>query len=326
MGDQNIKKNFIITTLFFALVSFLVTACQGNLPAAISYPGLNVIAVETFLADIAQNVAGERIIILSLIPIGLDPHAFEPTPRDVAKLTDAQLVIANGAGFEEWLQKVIENSGGTATILEASSGLQSRTAREGEEVVVETNNLPNQTHDHLFQKDPHFWLDPLSVIHYVENIREGLILADPEGKEIYLKNAAAYITQLKELDQFIQEQVSTIPAERRMIVTNHESFGYFADRYGFKVIGTIIPSVSTGASSSAQQLASLIDHIRRTKATAIFLETGTNPQMAEQVSNETGIKVVSGLFTHSITEPGGKAPTYIDMMKFNVTIIVDALK
>jgi ABC-type Zn uptake system ZnuABC Zn-binding protein ZnuA len=285
-----------------------------------------VIAVETFLADIAQNVAGERIIILSLIPIGLDPHAFEPTPRDVAKLTDAQLVIANGAGFEEWLQKVIENSGGTATILEASSGLQSRTAREGEEVVVETNNLPNQTHDHHLEKDPHFWLDPLSVIHYVENIREGLILADPEGKEIYLKNAAAYITQLKELDQFIQEQVSTIPAERRMIVTNHESFGYFADRYGFKVIGTIIPSVSTGASSSAQQLASLIDHIRRTKATAIFLETGTNPQMAEQVSNETGIKVVSGLFTHSITEPGGKAPTYIDMMKFNVTIIVDALK
>jgi ABC-type Zn uptake system ZnuABC Zn-binding protein ZnuA len=320
------KKAFIIITLFSILVPFLATACQGDLQAAIPPSGLKVIAVETFLADIAQNVAGGQVKIQSLIPIGLDPHAFEPTPKDVIKILNAQLVIANGAGFEEWLQKVIENSGGKAAVIEASFGLQSRKAREGEEVVVETNNLPNQTNSHLFQVDPHFWLDPLLVIKYVENIRDGLIQVDPQSKGIFTKNAEVYISQLKELDQFIQEQVSTIPAERRMIVTNHESFGYFADRYGFKVIGTIIPSVSTGSSPSARELASLIDQIQRTKVVAIFLETGTNPQMAEQVSIETGIKVINGLLTHSITEPGGIAPTYIDMMKYNVTIIVDALK
>jgi ABC-type Zn uptake system ZnuABC Zn-binding protein ZnuA len=287
------------------MISFLATSCLGNLQTATPSTSFKVIAIETFLGDIAQNVAGERIKIQPLIPIGLDPHAFEPTPQDVAKLADAQLVIANGAGFEEWLNKVIENSGGTATILEASAGLKSRTAQE---------------------MDPHFWLDPLLVIQYVENIRDGLILADPQGKDIYTKNAGGYIAQLKELDQFIRGQVSVIPAERRLFVTNHESFGYFADRYGFKVIGAIIPSVSTGSSPSAQQLAGLINQIRQTKPFAIFLETGTNPQMAEQVSNETGVKVVSDLFTHSITEPGGKAPTYIDMMKYNVAKIVGALK
>jgi manganese/iron transport system substrate-binding protein len=120
--------------------------------------------------------------------------------------------------------------------------------------------------------------------------------------------------------------VTTIPEERRLIVTNHESFGYFADRYDFKFIGTIIPSVSTGSSPSAQQLARLVDHIRETGAIAIFLETGSNPKLAEQIAQETGVKVVSDLYTHSITEPGGKAPTYIDMMKYNVQTIVEALK
>ena len=109
-------------------------------------------------------------------------------------------------------------------------------------------------------------------------------------------------------------------------MTNHESFGYFADRYGFKIIGTIMPSVSTGSAPSAQQLARLIDQIKATGATAIFLETGTNPQLAKQVANETGIKVVTELYSHSITDASGPAPTYLDMMKSNVTAIVAALK
>ncbi len=112
---------------------------------------------------------------------------------------------------------------------------------------------------HHHEGDPHFWLDPNNVIQYVENIRDGLIAADPAGKDIYTQNAAAYITQLKELDGWIQEQVAQVPAERRLLVTNHESFGYFADRYGFQIIGTIIPYVSTGASPSAQQMARLVD-------------------------------------------------------------------
>ena len=113
---------------------------------------------------------------------------------------------------------------------------------------------------------------------------------------------------------------------RRLLVTNHESFGYFADRYGFRVVGTVIPSVSTGASPSAQQLASLVDHLKATNAPAIFLETGANPQLANQLAQEIGIKIVNDLYTHSVTESSGNAPTYIDMMRYNVQKIVEALK
>jgi ABC-type Zn uptake system ZnuABC Zn-binding protein ZnuA len=131
---------------------------------------------------------------------------------------------------------------------------------------------------------------------------------------------------LKALDAWIVEQVGQIPPERRLLVTNHESMGYFADRYGFKIVGAILPSVSTGSSPSAQELAQLVDHIRASGAPAIFLETGANPQLAEQLARETGIKVVTQIYTHSITAPDGDTPTYIDMMRYNVKTIVEALR
>jgi ABC-type Zn uptake system ZnuABC Zn-binding protein ZnuA len=455
------KKGFI-TIINLAIISGIaLAACQpgaaGQALTNASPTEIKALAVESFIADMAQNVAGERIKIDTLMPIGLDPHAFEPTPQDVAKISDSRILIVNGAGFEEWLDEVIANAGGERTLIEAAAGLQSRTAREGEEAemspeekaeelcatltdkplkeekqagsdansAIELHHEHESDHEHEaellslklnsqtdssfagfvrmnveeegdtviaagpgelkltttegspveveetltlncagvnqaliaeltpgeyllklsgfqsettpllagpiaghhhHQGDPHFWLDPINAIKYVENIRDGLIQADPAGKEIYTQNAADYIAKLKDLDQFIQQEVSIVPPEKRLIVTNHESFGYFADRYGFKIIGTIIPSVSTNASPSAQQLARLIDHIKGAKATAIFLETGSNPNLAKQIAQETGIKVVSELFTHSITEAGGKAPTYIDMMKYNVKAIVNALK
>jgi ABC-type Zn uptake system ZnuABC Zn-binding protein ZnuA len=307
------KKGFIITTISFIIICALLTACQPK-PAASQPQGIKVIAAESFLADIAQNVAGDRVKVDSLMPLGMDPHAFEPVPSDVARIADSQVIIINGGGIEGWLEKVIKNAGGVHKVIEACAGLTSRSAREGEVIPDETGG------------DPHYWLDPISVIHYVENIRDGLSTVDPEGKEIYAKNAEAYSAKLKELDGSLREQAQTIPAEKRLIVTNHESFGYFADRYGFTIIGTIVPSVSTGASPSAQQLAGLIDHIRSTGASAIFLETGTNPQLADQIAKETGIKVVTDLYTHSVTDANGKAPTYIDMMKYNMSLVVENLK
>ena len=182
--------------------------------------------------------------------------------------------------------------------------------------------VPADRHE---QGDPHFWLNPLNVITYADNIRDGLIQADPDGKDIYTANAAAYTVQLKDLDAWIEQQVSTIPVQNRLLVTNHESFGYFADRYGFTIAGTIIPSVTTGSSPSAQELARLVDQIKASGVRAIFLELGSNPQLAEQVAAETGVKVVTDLYTHSVTPPGGEAPTYIDMMKVDVSKIVKAL-
>ena len=298
--------------------SFLLAGCAPQAPdePAADSGRLRVLVVETFLADITQNIAGERLQIETLIPIGMDPHAFVATPQDVAKISDSQVLVVNGAGFEEWLDEVLANAGGERLVIEAAAGLTSRTAPESAGSGGDQHN----------EGDPHFWLDPLSVIRYVENIRDGLSLADPAGQEIYAKNAAAYIAQLNELDTWIRAQLKGISPEQRLIVTNHESFGYFADRYGFQIIGTIIPSVSTGATPSAQQMAQLINDIRASGVSAIFIETGANPELADQIAAETGVQVVTDLYSHSISEPGGKAPTYIAMMKYNVTTILEALK
>jgi ABC-type Zn uptake system ZnuABC Zn-binding protein ZnuA len=305
------------TTLFlFTVISILLAACGANAPTRGANPNqpVRTLAVESFLADIAQNVAGDRLKVETLIPLGMDPHAYQPTPQDVAKIAASQVLIINGAHFEEWLDKTLENAGGEHLVIESSAGLTSRTPG--------VNEITDPDH----AGDPHFWLDPNNTIKYVENIRDGLAQADPAGKTVYAQNAEKYIRQLKDLDAWIQAQVSQIPAERRQMVTNHESFGYFADRYGFTIAGTVIPSTSSEASPSAQQMAALIDGIKRMGVKAIFLETGANPQLAEQIAQETGAKVVTDLYTHSITEAGGEAPTYIEMMKVNVQKIVEALK
>jgi ABC-type Zn uptake system ZnuABC Zn-binding protein ZnuA len=299
------------------LLIMLLAGCQASAPQPVGN-GLKVLVVETFLADITRNVAGSRASVDSLVPIGLDPHAFEPAPKDVARLAESQVLVVNGAGLESWLQPVLANVGGQRQVIVASNGLKSRSAREGEMaegVTPETD-----------AGDPHFWLDPLDAVTYVENIRDGLTQADPGGKETYASNATGYIARLKDLDTWVTQQVAAIPPAQRLLVTNHESLGYFADRYGFKVIGTIIPSVSTDSSPSAQELARLVDQIRASGVHAIFLEIGSNPQLAQQVSGETGVKVVTDIYTHSITPPNGPAPTYIDMIKADVTAIVKALR
>lgn len=310
------KTNKIVGVVLLAIL--LLAACGPAAQAPQPQSTLKVLAVQTFLADIAQNVAGERVKVESLLSLGMDPHAFEPTPQDVQKIAESNVLILNGAGFEEWAAKTLENAGGERLVIEASSGLTMR-EHEGEE-----HQQEDEHHHH--EGDPHFWFDPTLVVKYVENIRDGLIAADPEGKDVYAANAAAYIAKLNELDAWIKKQVEQIPPERRLLVTDHETFGYFADRYGFTVVGVILPSVTTGASPSAQEMAALIEQIREAGAPAIFLEAGRTPQLAQQIAAETGAKVVTDIYTHSITEAGGKAPTYIDMMKYNVTLIVEALK
>jgi ABC-type Zn uptake system ZnuABC Zn-binding protein ZnuA len=299
--------------VLMVIFTVFVTACQPSVLPPTTQRPIKVLAVETFLADITQNVAGDRLQVQSLLPIGVDPHAFEPTPGDVTRITDSPVIVVNGAGVEGWLQKTLENAGGKHAIITASNGLPKRNPGPGE---IMDDPLG----------DPHFWLDPVSVIHYVENIRDGLIQADPAGKQIYTRNADVYIAQLKDLDSWIKTQVAQIPPEQRLLVTNHESLGYFADRYGFKVVGSVIPSVSSEASPSAQQMADLVGRIRQSGAKAIFIEKGSNIQLADQVARETNSKVIDNLLTHSITDPHGSAPTYIEMMKYNTQTILDALK
>ena len=304
------NNSMLRRSLFILLPLLVLFACSQGVPASSSPDLPRVLAVESFLADIAQNVAGERLTVETLLPIGADPHSYQPTPRDAALVVESNILIANGAGFETFIAPLLENTGGKRLVIEAAAGLTAR---------------PDATGEHP-EGDPHFWLDPNNVIVYIENIRDGLSQTDPGAAPIYMTNAADYIDQLRILDQWITLQVSQIQPEHRLLVTNHESFGYFASRYGFRVVGAVIPSLSSEAAPSAQQIAALIDKIKESGAPAIFLETGANPNLAQQIADETGIKVVTGLYTHSISEPNGPAPSYVEMMKYNVTLIVEALK
>jgi ABC-type Zn uptake system ZnuABC Zn-binding protein ZnuA len=307
------KKDLIVTLVILSVVNLLsANCCNGATDEEKSVGKLKVVAVETFLADIAQQVAGEWLKIAPLMPIGADPHSFEPTPGDVRKVADCDVLLVNGDGFEPFLDKLLQNAGGMHKIIEASVGLVSRSTHEGGH--------------HKHESDPHFWLAANNMIAYVQNIQRGLSEADPDGTKIYAANVDACINRLKELDRWIADQVALIPPGRRLLVTNHESLAYFADRYGLQIIGTIVPSAGTDTSPSAKQLAKLADTIKATGAKAIFLETGTNPQLARQLAEETGITVVTELYTHSISAPSGPAPSYIDMMKYNTTAIVNALK
>lgn len=291
----------------FAAIPLILAACAPvATTSSVSAPV--VLASTTFLADIARNVAGDRLQVESLLPLGADPHSYQVSPQDVARVADSDLLIVNGQGYEHFLETVLENAGGERTVLEASAGIKVR-----EEAGAADG------------ADPHLWLDPNNVVVYVANIRDGLSEIDPGGAEAFSSNAQAYTAQLQELDLWIRDQVNTIPVERRLLVTNHESLGYFAGRYGFTVVGTVVPGFSSEAAPSAKQMAALIDQIKTTGAPAVFLDAADATTLAEQIASDTGVTVVTDLHLESLTD-GSPADTYIQMMKSNVSRIVEALR
>lgn len=294
------KRLALIWTLVLTLASTLAS-CSG-----IGAP--NILTTSTILADVTKNVVGDRFSVGSLLPAGTDPHSYQPTPQDTAKISKSKVLVINGAEYEQFLAPLIENANGKRPVIEASAGLRLITdEKDGAGV------------------DPHLWLDPRNVITYVENIRDGLTEFDPDGAEMYESNANAYIAQLQELDAWINGQITQIEPKRRVLVTNHETLGYFAERYGFRVVGTVIESFSSDASPSAQQMAALVDQIKLFEAPAIFLDASDNSALAQQIATETGAKVVTDLHFESLTN-GGPAATYIDMMKDNVTKMIEALQ
>lgn len=295
---------------YYWILALLVSAVGCSSGSNAGTADSAVLASTSFLADIAQNVAGDRVEIESLLPFGADPHSYQLTPQDVAKIDESSLIILNGAEYEHFLEPFLDVQGiGTEkTIIEASTGLSLREAAEEEHGV-----------------DPHLWLDPNNVIIYVENIREGLTHFDPEGAVEFQTNAQVYSAELTALDVWIKEQVDLIPVEKKLLVTNHGAFGYFAERYGFTVVGTVIESFSSDASPSAQQMADLIDQIKSSGAPAIFLDAADNRALAQQIAEESGAVLVTDLHLESLTD-GDPAANYIDMMKYNVTQIVNALK
>ena len=287
--------------MLILLLALALVSCSGGAAP-------DVLATTTILADVARNVAGDRLSVGSLLPAGADPHSYQPVPQDATLVDRSKLLVVNGADYETFLQPLLDTAGGEEIVIEASKGVRLRSEADSESEI-----------------DPHVWLDPNNVIVYVDNIREGLTEFDPDGAEVYESNASAYVDRLIELDAWINGQVAQIEPKQRVLITNHAAFDYFAERYGFIVVGAVIPSFSSDASPSAQQMADLIEQIQLYEAPAIFLDASDNPDLAQQIAAETGVKVIGDLHIESLTE-GGPAGTYIDMMKDNVTKIVQALQ
>jgi zinc/manganese transport system substrate-binding protein len=298
--------------LVIVIAGAVLAGCRapsgGSTPAASGLP--RVLATETFLGDIAQNVAGNRLTVETLLRPGVDPHEFQPTPQDAIKIAQSQVLIVNGLGYETWLTKSLEAGGGQRLVIVASTGLTAN---------------PDPSGEHP-DGDPHMWMNPLKVVQYVANIRDGLSKADPAGAAQYAANADTYAAQLKDLDQWIKGQLTQLPAERRLLVTNHDALGYFAEGYGFKVVGAVIPSVTNEASPSAKQMADLITTIKSSGAPAIFLDISENQNLANQIASESGARVVTDLYVETLSAAAGPAPTYIEMIKHDVSAIIQALK
>jgi ABC-type Zn uptake system ZnuABC Zn-binding protein ZnuA len=268
--------------------------------------------------------------VRTLLPAGADPHTYTPTPTDVQAVAESQLLIENGLGLEAWLHEVTQNAGGSRPTVVASAGLTPLAgfAEHDDEAHGDEAAASGDASDAAEERgaDPHMWFDVQNAIGYVERIRDGLRQVDPAGASAYDANAAAYIAQLKQLDAEIVQQTQTIPAERRKLITNHDTFGYFAKRYGFEIVGAVFEGVSTEQEPSAQQIAALVSRIKSEGAPAIFTENTVNPRLAEQIAGEVGVNVVTSLYTDALGEPGSDGDTYIKMMRYDTQQIVNALK
>ncbi len=277
---------------------------------------LRVVATTNIVADLVSNVAGEAIDLTSMLPFGVDPHSFTPTPRDIIAVADAHVVFINGLHLEEFLAELIENAGGDAVVVAVSEGIETR---EFEEIEGHGNR-------HIHEgADPHTWMTPANAIVMVHNIETVLSTLDPAQAETYTAQAKAYEAELEALDAWVMAQIQAIPEANRYMVTDHDAFGYYADHYGLEIIGTVIPSSSTQAEPSAQELAALLKEIKAVGAKAIFVGTTVKAKLAEQVAQDAGIQLVP-LYTGSLGETGSGAETYLDYIRYNTRAIVAALK
>lgn len=257
-----------------------------------------IVVTTTILGDVVRNVVGDDAAVDVVLPAGADPHEFEPSARQVEAMAEADLLVVNGAGFEEGLQSAVDAA--------AEAGVELFVAAEHVELLELEGG-----------DDPHLWTDPSRIADVVEALGEALDATE---------RAAAYADELRALDAEIEAMIEAIPPERRVLVTNHEVLGYFADRYGFDVIGTVISSPSTGAQASASDIEDLAAVLRGQAVPAVFAESTSSADLAEALAREVGgdVEVVT-LFTESLGRPGSGADTYVDMQRTNARLIVEAL-
>ncbi|MBL8057777.1 MAG: zinc ABC transporter substrate-binding protein [Anaerolineales bacterium] len=287
----------------------LLAACQGAAPTPAASGRLTVVATFSILGDLVQRVAGDQVELLVLVGADGDAHSYEPAPTDTRALAEAGLIFENGLGFESWLDDLYAASGSTARRVVASEGL-----------ALVAADAPGEF-------DPHIWQSVPNARQMVKTIQAALADADPAHAGVYQANAEAYLKQLDELHAYILAQTASLPAERRKLVTNHDTFAYFAQAYGFTIVGDALGGSTTeGGEPSAAQMAQLADAIRAAGVPAIFAENVEGSQTVQRLAQETGVKLGPPLYTDALGRPGTPGETYLGLMRYNAEAIVGALR
>jgi len=264
---------------------------------------LNVVASFSILGDFVRNVGGERVSVTTLVGPDGDVHVYTPSPADAKKIAEAKLLVINGFGLEGWLPRLLQAAGSKAPIITATKGIAP--LKLGSDA------------------DPHAWQSVANAKIYVANIRDALVAADPADAEIFRANAENYLRQLDALDRDVRQAVAQIPLAHRKVISTHDAFGYFAAGYGIDFIAPL--GVSTESEASARDIAGIITQIRNSGIPAVFLENISDPRLMRRISAETGARVGGTLYSDSLTDEKGDAPTYIDMVRHNIKALTRAL-
>ncbi|MFN6513490.1 MAG: metal ABC transporter substrate-binding protein [Nostoc sp. CreGUA01] len=312
MGNTNQKK-ILFRFCLGMLVPLALFSCTQNDSNPKTTEGESqprVVATSTIIADLAQEVAGDEIQIRGILKPGTDPHVYEPVPADSRVLEQADLILYNGYNLEPGLIKLMNASGGKARKLAVGEAVKSLQLEKGKGEIV---------------PDPHIWGSAENAIAMTNAIRDALIELSPEDREELTQNALQLTNELKQLHSWINQQIQTIPAPRRRLVTTHDAFQYYGRAYGIAIAGTLI-GISTEEQPSAQTVQRLVESIKKIGVPAIFAETTINPALIKTVAQEAGVKLAPNqLYSDSIGAKGSDGDSYINMMEANTRSIVEAL-
>jgi zinc/manganese transport system substrate-binding protein len=270
---------------------------------------LTVVATTTQVADFARDIGGDRVDVTQILKPNIDPHDYEPTPADLTAIGAATVLVKSGVGVEHWLDATVTSAGFKGTLVDAGAGVTIRQA-DGEH-------------------DPHIWHDPRNAKRMVQNIERAFVAAAPADAATFAQRLADYSAKLDALDADIAAKIAQLPAGNRKLVTNHDAFGYYIDRYQLEFVGSIIPSFDTSAELSARDVDDIVAKIRQTGAKAVFSESSLPPKTAEAIARQAGVEVVAGedaLYGDTLGPEGSAGDTYLKMMEHNTDTIVRALR
>ncbi|WP_339317896.1 metal ABC transporter substrate-binding protein [Paenibacillus sp. FSL R10-2734] len=300
-----------IRILSLAMFILILTACSNASEGETDNDKLKIVATYSIIADMTENIVGEKAEVYSMVPIGTDPHMYDPLPKDTSKVSSADIIFYNGMNLETgkgWFQDLLDVTNKKDVAFAVSDEVSPLYLSEkGKETQV----------------DPHAWLDIQNAIKYVDIITKRVIEKDPDNKQFYLNNQSEYVKKLNELDQYAIEAVEKIPQEKRILVTSEGAFKYFSKAYGFE--SAFIWEINTDSQGTPEQMKRIINIIDENQVPALFLETSVNPKTMETISIETGVPIHSKIFTDSLAKKGEDGDTYIKMIKWNIDKVVEGL-